>query len=96
MRVQKLTNVVRENETHAVSCKLYDARGHDNKKALTNKRVMDEIEYLKNKKTPPFFSYLLCDQEPGLLVNTVFGNVPLGACLLYQLQDFGRPNTVFL
>ena len=85
----------RERKRNPVSCKLYDARGHDNKKALTNKRVMDEIEFLKNKKTPPPFSYLLCDQEPGLLVNTVFGNVPLGACLSYQLQDFGRPNTQF-
>ena len=26
-------------------------------------------------------------------MNTVFGNVPLGACLAYQLQDCGRPNT---
>ena len=25
----------------------------------------------------------------------MFGNVPLGACLSYQLQDFGRPNTRF-
>ena len=29
-------------------------------------------------------------------MNTVFGNVPLGACLAYQLQDCGRPNTTFV
>ena len=39
--------------------------------------------------------YLLSDQEPCLLMNTVFGNVPLGSCLAYQLQDHGRPNTRF-
>ena len=26
----------------------------------------------------------------------MFGNLPLGACLAYQLQDYGRPNTTFL
>ena len=34
--------------------------------------------------------------EPGLFINTVFGNLPLSACLAYQLQDYGRPNTTFL
>ena len=29
-------------------------------------------------------------------MNTVFGNVPLGACLTYQLQDHDRPNTRFV
>ena len=28
-------------------------------------------------------------------MNTVFGNVPLGSCLAYQLQHHGRPNTRF-
>ena len=29
-------------------------------------------------------------------MNTVFGNLPLGSCLAYQLQDYGRPNTIFV
>ena len=39
---------------------------------------------------------MLSDQEPGLLVNTVFGNMPLGSCLAYQLQDYGRRKTIFV
>ena len=57
---------------------------------------MDQVVHLNQKETPPPFSYLLSDKEPGLLVNTVFGSLPLGACLAYQLQDYGRPNTTFL
>lgn len=38
----------------------------------------------------------MIDRDPGLLVNIVFGNLPLGVCLGYQLQDYGRPNTTFL
>ena len=40
--------------------------------------------------------HLLSNQEPGLLMNTIFRNVPLGTCLTYQLQDFGLPNTTFV
>ena len=57
---------------------------------------MDQVVYLNQKETAPPFSYLLSDQEPGLLINTVFGHLPLGAWLSYQLQDYGRPNTTFL
>ena len=57
---------------------------------------MDQVVHLNQKQTAPPFSYLLSDQEPGLLINTVFGNLSLGACLSYQLQDYGRPNTTFL
>ena len=31
-----------------------------------------------------------------MLINTVFRNMPLGSCLSYQLQDFGRPNARFI
>ena len=76
-------------------CKLYDARGAALRTGLQHYHVMDQVNHLKNSEKPAPFSYLLSDQEPGLLVNTVFGNVPLGACLAYQLQDYGRPNTTF-
>ena len=57
---------------------------------------MDHVSQLKRQEKPPPFSYLLSDQEPTMLINTVFGNMPLGSCLSYQLQDFGRPNTQFI
>ena len=47
------------------------------------------------KKRPPF-SYLLDFQEPSVTINTVFGDVPLGSCLVHQLRDFGRPGTKFI
>ena len=56
---------------------------------------MTEVNYLKGKDKKPSFSYLLEDQEPSMQINTVFGNMPLGSCLSYQLQDFGRPGTKF-
>ena len=79
-----------------VRCKLYDARGPALRFGLQRQHVMDQVVHLNQRETPPPFSYLLSDQEPGLLINTVFGNLPLGACLAYQLQDYGRPNTTFL
>ena len=57
-------------------------------------RVVERGNDADQEQTPPF-SYLLSGQEPTIKVNTVFGNVPLGSPLAYQLQDFGRPNTKF-
>ena len=58
--------------------------------------VMEQVDNLKRREIPHTFSYLLSDQEPSLSMNTVFRNVPLGACLAYQLKDHGRPNTRFV
>ena len=85
-----------ERSRDPLRCKLYDARGPALKCRLQRQQVMDQVVHLNQKETPPPFSYLLSDKEPGLLVNTVFGSLPLGACLAYQLQDYGRPNTTFL
>ena len=57
-------------------------------------RVVERGNDADQEQTPPF-SYLLSGQEPTIKVNIVFGNVPLGSPLVYQLQDFGRPNTKF-
>jgi hypothetical protein len=57
---------------------------------------MRHVGLLKQRDKPPPFSYLLSDQEASSTINTVFGNVPLGSCLAYQMQNFGRPNTVFI
>ena len=48
---------------------------------------MEQVDNLRRKEIPAPFSFLLSDEEPYLLMNTVFGNVPLGACLAYQLQE---------
>ena len=85
-----------ERSRDPVRCKLFDARGPALRYGLQRQHVMDQVVHLNQKETAPPFSYLLSDQEPGLLINTVFGNLPLGACLSYQLQDYGRPNTTFL
>ena len=85
-----------ERSRDPVKCKLFDARGPALRYGLQRQHVMDQVVHLNQKETAPPFSYLLSDQEPGLLINTVFGNLPLGACLSYQLQDYGRPNTTFL
>ena len=78
-----------------VRCKLYDARAPFARQSMGSETIMTEVNYLKGKDKKPPFSYLLEDQEPPMQINTVFGNMPLGSCLSYQLQDFGRPGTKF-
>ena len=67
--------------------KLYDARSPVIRKGLLMCHVMEQVDNLRRKEIPPPFSYSLSDQEPSLLMNIVFVNVPLGACLAYQLQE---------
>ena len=57
--------------------------------------VMKEVTVLQSKPKAPPFSCLLADQNPSLMVNTVFGNVMTGSVLSYQLQDIGKPKTKF-
>ncbi|KAK2548758.1 hypothetical protein P5673_031011 [Acropora cervicornis] len=84
-----------ERNRDPVKCKLYEARG-PGLRQVDMQHVLSNVEIMRIKNKPPPFSYLLSDQEPTIKVNTVFGNVPLGSPLTYQLQDFGRPNTKFL
>ena len=77
-------------------CKLDDDRGPSARAGLARSHVISEVLYLKQKEKQPPSSYLLPNQEPGLQVNTVFGNVPLGSCLSYQLQNFRKPKTKFI
>ena len=51
-------------------------------------------EMNKREKKPPC-SYLLADQEAPANVNTVFGNVPIGSILSYQLKDLKEDAAVF-
>ena len=76
-----------------VLAKLYDARSHSACEKFPTDFVLKEVAYLQSKTKPPPISYLLADQEPSVLVNTVFGNVMAGSVLSYQLQDIGRPQT---
>ncbi len=78
-----------------VTAKLYDARGKHANNGFSRQEIMDEVSRLKSKSKPPPFSYVLADQEPSVLVNTVFGNVAVGSILSYQLQDIGKPSTTF-
>ena len=48
-----------------------------------------------NEEKRSSFTYLLSDQECSTTVNTVFGNVPLGSTLAYQLTDLNPNKTSF-
>ena len=85
-----------ERKRDPVKCKPYDARSPATRKGLPKCHMMEKVDNLTRKEIPPPFSYLLSDQKQSFLMNTVFGNVLLGACLAYQLQDHGRPNTRFV
>ena len=65
------------------------------RQSVGRESIMTEVNYLKGQDKKPLFSYLLEDQEPPIQINTVFGNMPLGSCLSYQLQDFGRSGAKF-
>ena len=82
-------------EKDPVRCKLYDARALFARQSMGRETIMAEVNYLKGKDKKAPFSYLREDQEPSMQINTVFGNMSLGSCLSYQLQDFGRPRTKF-
>lgn len=84
-----------ERKRDPVRCKLYEARCESLRKGFERQHVLAHVELLQRKAKPPPFSYLLSDQEPSTTVNTAFGNVTIGSTLSYQLQDFGRPNTLF-
>ena len=88
-------NIPDNRKKDPIRCKLYDARAPFARQGMGRETIMTEVNYLKGKDKKPPFSYLLEDQEPTMQINTVFGNMPLGSCLSYQLQDFGRPGTKF-
>lgn len=70
-----------------VNCKLYDANAK-RVKAIENERNIKAMRYtLSKEEGKPPFSYLLQDQQSIQSVNTIFGNVPLGSYLAYQLVD---------
>ena len=79
-----------------VTCKLYDARSKILKsegwRRETVLRMCSEMN--KREKKPPC-SYLLADQEAPANVNTVFGNVPIGSILSYQLKDLKEDAVLF-
>ena len=52
-------------------------------------------QYLSNEEKRSPFTYLLSDEECSTTVNTVFGNVPLGSTLAYQLTDLKPDKTSF-
>ena len=56
---------------------------------------MEMCQYLSNEEKRSPFTYLLSDQECSITVNTVFGNVPLGSALAYQLTDLKPNKSIF-
>ena len=73
--------------------KLHDARNHSAHEKFPTDLVMKDVAYLQSKAKPRPFSYLIADQEPSRVVNTVFCNVIAGYVLLYPTHDIGRPHT---
>lgn len=81
-----------KRKLHPVTCKLYDARGRDLRlSGWKQKSVMEMCQYLSIEEKRSPFTYLLTDQECSTKVHTVFGNIPLGSTLAYQLTDL-KPN----
>ena len=81
-----------KRKLHPVTCKLYDARGKDLRLSRwKQKSVIEMCQYLSNEEKRSPFTYLLSDQECSTTVNTVFGNVPFGSTLAYQLTEL-KPN----
>ena len=79
-----------------VTYKLYDARGkHLKLNGLKQQDVMEMCHYLSTEAKHCPFSYLLNDQECSSATHTVFGNVPLGSTLGYQLTDLEETKTTF-
>ena len=78
---------------HPVTCKLYDVRRRRpiRLSGWQQKSVMEMCQYLSNEANRPPFTYLSSDQECSKTVNTVFGNVPLGSTVAYQLIN-SKPN----
>ena len=62
---------------------------------FSRQEIMDEVSRLKSKSKPPPFSYLLADQEPSVLVNTVFGNVAVVKVLDYGSLTVNMPQSTF-
>ena len=89
---QAATDQVDKRKRPPVSCKLYDARSKRIKKIGWKPEIV--LNLGKSLKPSPF-SYLLSDQEPSSVINTVIGNVPLGSYLGYQLFDRKKSQTVF-
>ena len=79
-----------------VVCKLYDARSKCLKRNGWNHQdILAKCGEMASRQNPPPCSYLLSDQESALNVNTVFGNVPLGSYLSYQLTDRKTTSVTF-
>lgn len=77
-----------KRKSDPVNCKLYDSRGTKLKSdGWSQQSIMDMCSFLSIEEKPPPFSYLLSDQEISESKQTVFGSVPLGAALGYQLTD---------
>ncbi|MEW8544947.1 MAG: hypothetical protein AB2693_15585 [Candidatus Thiodiazotropha sp.] len=70
-----------------VLCKLYDARAKAAKTVPQQTAVKDISLQLKSRNTSIPFAYLL-DDVRYTETNTIFGNVPKGSILSYQLEDY--------
>ena len=91
--VKPVSDKDRKRKLNPVSCKLYDARS--SKKKWNQESILKMCEDLKSEKYSPPFFYLLSDQEASENVHTVFGNLPLGCVLGYQLTDLDESRITF-
>lgn len=77
-----------------VLCKLYDARAKAAKTVPKETDVKDISQQLKSRNKSIPFAYLL-DDTISTETNTIFGNVPKGSILSYQLEDYKSTIYVF-
>jgi len=80
-----------------ITCKLYDPREKKMKlDGWKQQNVLGMCQLLSADDKKPPFTYLLADQEYSQTINCVFGNVPLGSVLGYQLTDLKLTKTTFI
>lgn len=83
-------NVLTDKKTRKrepVTCYLYDARAKQQRTALPKESIMAVSEIISTRNSNIPIGYLSKDQS-YTYTETIFGDVPVGSILSYQLRDY--------
>lgn len=81
------TDRLEKRKREPVLCKLYDARSKAARTVPSKDDINNIAQQLKGRSKSIPFAYLLDDTKYDN-TNTIFGNVPKGSILSYQLEDY--------
>lgn len=90
----KATTDRTERKRGPILCYMYDARAKKIRTAPTEEEIMPVKEKIKARSKHIPFNYLTDDKEITLK-ETIFGNIPEGSPLSYQLQDYHSTSMEF-